>query len=152
MPTRTAAMVIRNTTGTYESCHAPSAMSLPCGDSAGIVLVAQAVAVVGLADDPDHLVGVVSQADQRKLGRPDVGLGEHRVLQPGEQSGPVLPADQYDRELGDLAGGDQGQRLEQLVHGAEPAGQHHERLRVLDEASLPDEEVAELQADLDVVV
>src|SRR6266566_4945147 len=112
----------------------------------------QAVTIVGLADDGHHLVWVVGDADQGELGRADVRPGEHRLLQPGQQAGPVLLADQDDRELGDLAGGDQGQRLEQLVHGAEPAGQHHERLRVLDEDRLAHEEVAELQADVDVFV
>src|SRR4051794_17562304 len=112
----------------------------------------QAVAFVRLADDADDFVGLVGQLEQGELAGADVGPGEHRVLEPGQQAGPVGPADQHDRELGDLAGSDQGQRLEQLVHGAEPAGQHHERLGVLDEAGLPHEEVAELQAYVDEVV
>ena len=46
----------------------------------------------------------------------------------------------------------QGQRLEQLVHRAEAAGEHHEGLRVLDEDGLADEEVPELHAHVHVLV
>src|SRR6185437_8759740 len=82
----------------------------------------------------------------------DHAASQHAVPDPGHQARPVAAAHQHDRELGYLARLDQGQRLEQLVQRAEPAGQHDERLRVLDEHGLADEEVAELQADLDVVV
>jgi hypothetical protein len=49
-------------------------------------LNAEAVPVVRVADDGDHLIGIVGHVDQRELGRADVGLGEHRVPQPAEQS------------------------------------------------------------------
>src|SRR5260370_8741059 len=107
MPTSTATIAIRKRTGTYESCHARPVMSLPQGGSAGIVtpafprrrragpgggpLAAQAVAVVGLADDADHLVGVVDPADQGDLGRADVGLRQHPALPPPPHPRPVLP-------------------------------------------------------------
>ena len=46
----------------------------------------------------------------------------------------------------------QGQRLEQLVEGAEAAGQHDEALGVLHEHRLAGEEVAEVDADVDPLV
>ena len=52
--------------------------------------------------------------------------------------------------MADLAGLDEGQRLEQLVEGAEAAGQDHEPIGVLDEHHLAREEVAELDAEVDV--
>src|SRR5438270_610803 len=79
-------------------------------------------------------------------------LGEHRRLQPVEEARPVLAADQDDREAGHLAGGDEGERLEELVHRAVAAGQDDEGLRVLRENRLADEEVAELDAHVHVLV
>src|ERR1035438_8653243 len=107
---------------------------------------------VGLGDDPDNGGGIVRDGQQILVAWGDLALGEDPVADPGQQPGPVLAADQHDRELRDLAGMDQGECLEQLVQGAEPARQHHERLRVLDEYGLADEEVPELQADLDIVI
>jgi hypothetical protein len=49
---------------------------------------------------------------------------------------------------GDLSGGDQRQRIEQLVHRAEAARQHDERLRVLDEDGLADETTPATSASL----
>src|ERR1700691_717433 len=76
---------------------------------------AGSLAGVGLADDLDYLVGLVRHADQAELRVADVSLGQHGVLEPAEQAGPVRPADEHDGALGDLAGSDQGQRLEPLV-------------------------------------
>ena len=77
---------------------------------------------------------------------------EHRVAHPVQQPGPVRPADQDDRELPHLAGLDQRQRLEQLVERAETAGQDDEAVGVLHEHDLAGEEVAELDAEVDVGV
>ena len=52
----------------------------------------------------------------------------------------------------DLAGLDEGERLEQLVERPEPAGQDDEGVRVLHEHRLAGEEVAELDAEVDVGV
>src|SRR5215470_2316395 len=49
MAMSTATIAIRNTTGTYESCHARCVMSLPWGGSAGIVLMAPVATVAGAA-------------------------------------------------------------------------------------------------------
>src|SRR5580692_968362 len=103
-------------------------------------------------DDLEDLGRVVGDVEQLQLIGADVALGQHRLLEPAEQAVPVPAADEDDRELGDLPGGDQRERLEQLVHRAEAAGEHHEGLRVLDEDGLADEEVAELHPDVHVVV
>ena len=60
--------------------------------------------------------------------------------------------DQDHREVAHLAGLDEGQCLEQLVHRAEAAGQDHERIGVLDEHHLAREEVAEIDAQVHVRV
>ena len=60
--------------------------------------------------------------------------------------------DEHDREVADLAGLDERERLEQLVHRAEAAGQDHETVGVLHEHHLAGEEVAELDAEVDVLV
>ena len=51
-----------------------------------------------------------------------------------------------------LAGLDQGERLEELVERAEAAREDHERVGVANEHQLPDEEVVELDAEVDVGV
>jgi hypothetical protein len=82
----------------------------------------------------------------------DLAGRQHLVLDPVEQAAPEGRADQHDRESRDLLCLDEGDRLEQFVKGAEPAGQHDERLGILHEHRLADEEVAELDADVDVIV
>ena len=52
-----------------------------------------------------------------------------RVADPVEQARPVRRPDQHDREVADLAGLDERQRLEQLVERPEAAGQDDERRR-----------------------
>ena len=52
--------------------------------------------------------------------------------------------------MGHLAGLDQGQRLEQLVQGAETAGHRDESARVLEKHRLAGEEIAEVDAEPDV--
>src|SRR5690348_16853471 len=49
MATSTTTIAIRNTTGTYESCHARSVMSLPWGGPAGIALMAPVTTVAEAA-------------------------------------------------------------------------------------------------------
>ena len=60
--------------------------------------------------------------------------------------------DQHDREVADLAGLDEREGLEQLVHRPEAAGQDDEPVGVLHEHDLAGEEVAELDAEVDVRV
>src|SRR6516225_7608588 len=49
MPTSTTTIAMRKRTGTYESCHARSVMSLPWGSSPGIVLLAPVTTVAEAA-------------------------------------------------------------------------------------------------------
>ncbi len=100
----------------------------------------------------DHLRRVIGDPHELQIGRGDLAAGDQRVTDPGEQPGPVLAANQDDREFRNLSGLHQGERLEQLVQGAEPARQDDECLRVLDEDRLAHEEIPELKADLDILV
>ncbi len=65
---------------------------------------------------------------------------------------PELGPHQDQGEVLDLAGLDQRRALEDLVHGAEAAGEDHEGVGVLDQHHLADEEVAELEPAVDVRV
>ena len=82
----------------------------------------------------------------------DLAVGQDGVAQPADQAAPVVDAEQHDREAGHLAGLDQRQRLEELVEGADAAGQHHEALGVLHEHRLAGEEVAEVDPAVDPLV
>src|SRR6266576_3109352 len=84
MPTRTTTIAMRNTTGTYESCHAQSVMSHPWRSEPGIVLLAPvttveqaaaaAAAGAGLIDAGDD--GALVPAIRRAVGGVRV-CGEH---------------------------------------------------------------------------
>ena len=90
--------------------------------------------------------------EQVQVALGDGAAGQQRVADPVEQARPVGPADQHDREVADLAGLDQGQRLEQLVERAEATRQDDEAVGVLHEHHLAGEEVAELDPEVDVRV
>src|SRR4051794_37620567 len=100
----------------------------------------------------DHLVEVIADDEQVEVLRGDHALAEGALAQPVDQPVPVGRVDQADRELVDLAGLDQRQRLEELVERAEAAGQDDERVRVADEHDLAREEVVELERVGDVAV
>src|SRR5207245_11800872 len=74
------------------------------------------------------------------------------LLEPAAQRRPDGRAEEHDREVLDLAGLSQRERLEELVERAETARKDHESARVLHEHVLADEEVAELDAEVDVFV
>ena len=107
---------------------------------------------LGGHDRRDGLVDVVGDGEQVEVAQVDRARLGGGAAQPVEQPAPVGGADQHDREAGDLLGLHQGHRLEQLVEGAEPAGQHDEALGVLDEHRLAGEEVAEVDAEVDELV
>src|SRR4051794_2614665 len=104
------------------------------------------------ADRVDDVLHIVRHVHQVEVDLIDLVLTEHRRTQPVDQSAPVGTAEQHDGEGRHLSGLHEGERLEQLVHGAEAAGQHDEGLGVLHEHRLAREEVTEVQADVDVVV
>jgi hypothetical protein len=99
-----------------------------------------------------RLVHVVRHVEQQQVLLGRLALGDHRAAEPVDQAAPVVAAEEDDREARDLLGLDEREGLEELVEGAEAAGQDDEALGVLDEHHLPDEEVAEVQADVDVRV
>ena len=70
-------------------------------------------------DELDDLVGVVGDVEQVQVAsRRSAPRASSVLAHPVEQPGPVGAADQDDREVADLAGLDEGQRLEQLVERA----------------------------------
>ena len=99
------------------------------------------------------LVGVVGHLEQVEVGSLDRAVGQ-RACRGSSRAGPPSSArpTRTTGKCADLAGLDQGQRLEQLVQRAEAAGQDHERVGVLHEHHLAGEEVAELDAEVDVRV
>ncbi len=90
--------------------------------------------------------------EQLQVVRGRLALRDQGVLQPLEEAAPVRGAVEDHREAGHLLRLHQGERLEQLVQGAEAAGQNHEALRVLHEHRLADEEVTEVQPEVDELV
>ncbi|CAO5250554.1 hypothetical protein FAGKG844_40214 [Frankia sp. AgKG'84/4] len=103
-------------------------------------------------DDAHRLVHIIGDRHDVQVGLLDETGPQGGFPQPVDQPGPVVGADEDDREPGDLAGLDEGEGLEQLVEGAQPAGQDDESLRVLDEHRLAHEEIAEAHAEVDPVV
>ena len=77
-------------------------------------------------------------------------LGQQAFLHERPHPAPECAAHEHHRELLDLAGLHQREGLEDLVEGAEPAGQHDERAGVLDEHDLADEEMVELHEVIDI--
>src|SRR5262249_12072068 len=67
MPTRTATIAMRNTTGTYESCHAQSVMSHPWRSEPGIVLLAPVATVEQAAAAAAAGAGLVDAGDDAAL-------------------------------------------------------------------------------------
>src|SRR5256885_17240683 len=85
MPTRTMAIAMRNTTGTYESCHARSVMSHPWRSEPGIALLAPVATVEQAAAAAAAGAGLVDARDDAALvpailravrGGPAFGAGE----------------------------------------------------------------------------
>src|SRR6266571_5463807 len=109
-------------------------------------------ALAGLPHELHGLRGAVGNVQQVEILRGDLPLPRHPVAQPVGEALPVLPAEENDREVLHLAGLDQRERLEQLVHRAVTAGKHDERGRVLHEHRLADEKVAEVDRPLHVRV
>src|SRR5687767_12162852 len=83
-----------------------------------------------------HLERVVGERQELQVGRRDVALAQHPLAHPVDEPSPVVRADQDHRELGDLAGLDERERLPELVHRAEAAGEDHEAAGVADEHDL----------------
>jgi hypothetical protein len=94
-------------------------------------------------DRPLNLAGVFGIAENRAVRVADHALGTQEV----EVDRPTPPgfADQHDRDRPDLARLHQRQRLEQLVEGAEAAGEGDQRAGAQQKVELPQGEVAKPQ-------
>ena len=93
-------------------------------------------------------LGVVGHAEEVEVA----GLMSARgqlLAHPVDQPVPERRAHEQHREVADLPGLDEDERLEQLVERAEAAGEDHEGVRVADEHDLAREEVVELQREVD---
>jgi len=108
--------------------------------------------VRGRHQEVTHLLGIVRDGEQLEVVRADVALAEHVVADPVDHLAPVVGAHEDDRELDDLPGLDERERLPELVHRAEPAREHDEPAGVADEHDLAREEVVELERDVAVGV
>src|SRR5205823_2328553 len=67
MPTRTMAIAMRSTTGTYESCHARSVMSHPWRSEPGIAVLAPVATVAAAAAAAAAGAGLVDAGDDGAL-------------------------------------------------------------------------------------
>src|SRR2546430_162365 len=105
-----------------------------------------------LSDDGDRFARRVGGVEQVQVRRRDLPLPGDPIAQPVGHPLPVRPPEQDHRKMAHLAGLDQRQRLEQLVHRAETAGEHDERRRVLHKHRLAHEEIPEIDRSLDVLV
>src|SRR3954470_17895855 len=105
-------------------------------------------------DRRGDVVGVVADLEQVHVLGADLPALEQSLADPVHEPGPVVAAHQHDREVADLVGLAERDRLEQLVERAEAAGQHHEADRVAHEEQLAREEVVagELAVEVWVLV
>src|SRR5690348_9603496 len=72
-----------------------------------------------LENDVDHLLRVVGDLDEVEIVGRDHALAQQLRLDPVEEAGVELAADEDHREVPDLAGLDEGERLHHLVERAE---------------------------------
>ena len=100
----------------------------------------------------DHFVVVVGDADAAQIGLGERAACERALPQPVDQATPVVAAVQDDRELREPPGLHERDRLEELVEGAHPTGQHDEAVGVLDQDHLAGEEVVKRDAAIDEAV
>jgi len=106
----------------------------------------------GRHQEVTHLLGIVGDREQLQVVRADVALADHAVADPADHLAPVAGSHEHDRELDDLPGLNQRERLPELVHRAEAAGEDDEPAGVANEHDLAGEEVVELERDVAVGV
>jgi hypothetical protein len=99
-----------------------------------------------------RLLRVVGEEDEVQILLGDLPLRGHAIPEPLHETLPVADAHQHHREVPYLAGLDEREGLEELVHRAEPSREDHEGLRVLHEHGLAHEEVPEVDGEVDEAV
>lgn len=104
-----------------------------------------------LLDVSDRCFDIVGDAQKFEILGVDHPIGHH-VIELGLEWKPERTSHEDDREIRDLCCLDQSEGFEQFVHGAEAAGHHNERIRVLDHHHLAYEEVLEIDTDVEIVV
>jgi hypothetical protein len=116
----------------------------------------KAAATLGLPevhDDADGGVGIVlDREDVQVAGRDEAILVEHLVLHPVDQALPVVADHQDDGEVRLAERLDEDRRFEELVHRAVAARKGDEAVGVFQEHHLADEEVAEMQGKVLILV
>ena len=100
---------------------------------------------------PDGLFNTVGDEDQVEIGRGDCAVDHHAVKQVSQGS-PVDRSNQDHGKVADLPGLHEREGLEQLVDRADAARQHDERIGVLDEQDLTNEEVMARDASIKIPV
>jgi len=99
-----------------------------------------------------HLERIVGERHQLQVVRLDVPLVEHPLAHPVHEPAPVAAAHEQHRELGDLPGLDERERLPELVHRPVTAREDHEPAGVAHEHDLAREEIVEVERDVAVGV
>src|SRR3954454_3244141 len=96
--------------------------------------------IVILDNDVAHPFGIVDDVDALHIVAKNVVLGEHDVLQPVDETAPVIAAEEDHRKVGDLLRLDEREDAEDLIERAEASRERDEGLGVLYEHRLADEE------------
>src|SRR6266536_3489624 len=112
------------------SSRAKAGQSL-CVSFGGLRRNARTATPVALDHDLHRSFGVVGHKEEVDVLRRDHPLRQQFLSHPFEQLAPVVAVEEDDREVENLSGLDQRQRLEQLVDRAEAAGKDDKTLRGL---------------------
>ena len=116
-----------------------ASVGLPAAESMGAV---RDEVLVTLHDVLRDLLRIVRDEHQIHVLPRDLPARQHRAANPLQKAAPVARIEEHHGEVADLARLNEGQRLEELVHRPEAAGEDDEGTRVLHEHRLAHEEVA----------
>ncbi len=109
------------------------------GAFAGLVIVDELGGFFDIIGEVEEIHIVLADA---------VKLVAHGGTDPVEQAAPEIFADEDDGKRDDFKGLDEGERFEELIHGAETAGEDDETGGVFDEHDFANKEVAEVEFDI----
>lgn len=94
-------------------------------------------------DDVDHFLWLVDDEESVGVFWGDRARLQHSIPEKVDHRGPEVTPHQDDRKINNLPGLDERRDLEEFIEGPETARHDHERIRVLDQHHLADEEVVE---------